>query len=206
MTKCGKEGGSPRIMFVGNSTTRHEPNADIGWNFNHGMAASCAESDYVHLVMAAVLAERPDAEFCIVQASRWEFKYKECDIDAYFHTAKDFNPDLIITLLSGNIPAKDFTKEDFILEMGKLHAYLSGGKKVSMIQGTGFFGNETKNEAIKEYCRVSGAQLADISELCQDRETLAIGKFWHEGVAMHPGDKGMKKIADIIIEKIQKII
>ena len=205
VTTAGTEAGSPRIMFVGNSVTRHEPNASIGWNFNHGMAASAPECDYVHIVQAAALEKYPNAEFCVVQASGWEFKYKTCDHDALFSSAKDFAPDLIITALSANIPKDDFTKEDFIREMGKLHAYLSGGRRIPMIQTSTFFGNMQKNEAIKEYCEINGIAFVDLIDLGENEENLAIGKFEHFGVAHHPGDLGMRRIAERIIEKISEI-
>ncbi len=205
ITTSGTPGGSPRVMFVGNSVTRHEPNLNIGWNFNHGMAASAPERDYVHIVESAVLEKYPNAEFCVVQASAWELKFKNCDIDALFCPAKDFAPDLIITLIGANIPKADFTKEDFIAEMGKLHSYLAGGKDVHKIQGTNLFGNAQKTEAIKEYCEISHSLCADVSDLCENEENLAIGKFEHKGVALHPGDLGMKRIAERIIEKINGI-
>lgn len=203
ITTCGKEGGSPRIMIVGNSITRHEPNCSIGWNFNHGMAASAPEFDYVHLVQNAILEKHPDAEFCVVQVGRWEMKYRTCDIDCMFSTAKSFSPDLIITVLGANIPSAEFTREDFLREMGKLHAYLSGGRKVRIIQSSTFFRNDIKNEAIKAYCDISGAEYLYISDIAEDKDNLAIGKFWHEGVANHPGNNGMKLIAERIIEKIK---
>ena len=40
-----------RILVVGNSITRHGPNAEIGWgNRDWGMAASAPEKDFVHLL------------------------------------------------------------------------------------------------------------------------------------------------------------
>ena len=205
VTTCGTVNGAPRIMIIGNSVTRHEPCAGIGWNFNHGMAASAPERDYVHIVETAVLEKYPNAEFCVVQASRWEFKYKSCDLEEQFSMAKDFAPDLIITVISANIPKDDFTKEDFIYQMGRLHTYLSGGRRIPMIQTTSFFGNTAKNEAIKEYCELSGTTFVDITDLGANEENLAIGKFEHSGVAHHPGDLGMKRIAERIIEKINGI-
>lgn len=52
-----------RILFCGNSLTRHGPKADIGWTNDWGMAASAPERDYVHLLVQALEArsgERPE--------------------------------------------------------------------------------------------------------------------------------------------------
>lgn len=202
----GKEGGSPRIMFVGNSITRHEPAPQIGWNYNHGMAASSVERDYVHTVIRGVQKTCPDAAFCIVQASIWETKYTSCDYDEYFTEAKDFYPDIIITAIGANIKAEEFRHGDFVREMGLLHDYLSGGKTPILIQSGSFFNNPKKTEAIKDYISLRGTEFVDISDIAEDERNLALGLYEHKGVQMHPGDRGMALIAERFLAVLNKYL
>ena len=62
---CDEGGAGTRVLFIGNSITRHRPKPEIGWHRNCGMAASCLEKDYVHQVMARVLEVDPRATFAI---------------------------------------------------------------------------------------------------------------------------------------------
>ena len=202
----GKADGSPRIMFVGNSITRHEPAPKIGWNHNHGMAASSRERDYVHTVIREVQKKHPDAAFCTVQAGVWEMNYTSCNYDEYFAKAKDFHPDIIITAIGANIKADAFTHDDFVREMGLLHSYLSGGKAPVLIQSGSFFNNLAKTEAIKDYLKGCGGEFVDISDISADERNLAIGLFEHKGVAMHPGDRGMAMIAERFLSVLDKYI
>ncbi len=71
-----------KILFVGNSITRHTPKVEIGWPYDWGMAASAAEKDYVHLVMKKVREIRPDAEYMTIQVAGWEREYCEYNLDA----------------------------------------------------------------------------------------------------------------------------
>ena len=43
--------GKVKVLFIGNSITRHEPKPEIGWDNDWGMAASCRENDYVHVAV-----------------------------------------------------------------------------------------------------------------------------------------------------------
>ena len=58
-----------RILFVGNSITRHGVAPWIGWNNDWGMAASAKEKDYVHLTASALQKRWGACDFCIAQAA-----------------------------------------------------------------------------------------------------------------------------------------
>ena len=70
-------GKGVRVMFAGNSITRHAPSPTIGWTLDCGMAASAPEKDYVHLLMQKFRKTDPDAAFCICQVADWERNYQK---------------------------------------------------------------------------------------------------------------------------------
>ena len=55
----GAEDAPKRLLILGNSITRHGPNAGIGWNRDWGMAASDIDHDYVHLLQSYLNESRP---------------------------------------------------------------------------------------------------------------------------------------------------
>lgn len=201
----GKPDGSPRIMILGNSITYHEPKPDIGWHGCWGMAASAKENDYVHKVIAEVRAIYPDAAFCIVQGSVWEVNYTDCSYEENFAQVKDFAPDILISSLSANIPDSKFENKAYKENLKKLHCYLSTNK-TKIFQLSAFFGNPDKNAAIKEYCDEENAHIVWVSDILQNVENRATGMFEHKGVQVHPGDKGMKLIAERILETLENFI
>ena len=79
------ENSKVKVLFVGNSITRHAPKADIGWSGDWGMAASCREKDYVHLVVSALDKRYNGVDYCIAQAALWEVNYFDGDkVLSYF--------------------------------------------------------------------------------------------------------------------------
>ena len=203
---CGEKGGSPRIMFIGNSVTLHAPLESIGWYGNWGMAASSLEKDYVHVFINGMINQYPNAEFCIVQASCWERNYKDCNYEADFSMAMDFKPDIIICSISANIHEEEFEHDAFKINLKKLHDYLSC-KNTKIIESSVLFGSEKKNKAILEYVAENEkVYLADVTDILQDEKNRAIGLFAHEGIQAHPGDSGMKLIAERFLDKFKEIM
>ena len=75
-----KEDCALKVMFLGNSITKHGVAPQIGWHGDWGMAASKQENDYVHLCEKEILKKFPQSSFCIVQGAEWERRYKDSDI------------------------------------------------------------------------------------------------------------------------------
>lgn len=202
----GVNNGTPRIMFVGNSITWHKPAPDIGWHGDWGMAASTREKDWVHLCMSYIQGKYPEASFCIVQAAEWERGYMECDISSVFFEACQFKPDIIVTRLSENISVEYMERYSLVSAMQKFHEYLSGNnEQVKLIVTSNVFGNKLKDVPLKEYSELMGAEYVYLNDYKEDSTNFA-NEFEHEGVRMHPGDKGMELIAGRVITALNKVL
>ena len=74
-----QENAKRRVLFVGNSITRHGIAENIGWTRDCGMAASSIENDYVHIVVRELEKTYNSIDFCIAQAAEWERAYWKDD-------------------------------------------------------------------------------------------------------------------------------
>lgn len=197
---CGK-----RILFLGNSITRHGKAPQIDWDRDHGMAATFPELDYVHLTAEAIKKTDPNAAFCVCQAADWERSYSTGHETFHLYDkAKEFSPDVIIMRLAENIPRGGFDGEAFMRELNRFLSYL-GGDKAQVILTTSFWPHPA-DEYIKKMADKHGYPLASLTELDADPSNRAIGLFKHSGVASHPSDKGMLKIAEKILEKYFELV
>ncbi|MBR4072907.1 MAG: SGNH/GDSL hydrolase family protein [Clostridia bacterium] len=194
-----------RIMFMGNSITLHGIKHDIGWHNHWGMAASAKEKDYVHIIEKEVKKIHSDATFCICQVANWERGYKNGkELYSLYEPARDFGADIIIARLIENCPYVDFDADVFKTEYLNLIKYLSKSD-TKVILTTGFW-KHTGDEAIRELGKENGIPVVELGDLGEDESMKAIGLFEHSGVANHPGDKGMKYIANRIFTELKTIL
>lgn len=198
----GEKKDSMRVLFVGNSITWHAVKEDIGWSGNWGMAASDISKDYVHILVGKIREKNPDASFCIAQVADWETHYfcGEEKLPMY-EEAREFNADIIIFRCIENCPYQDMDVAKFKEEYQKLIDYFNPEGKAKIILTTGFW-KHTGDAAIRETAIEKNYKLAELGDLGELDEMKAIGLFEHSGVANHPGDKGMEKIAERIFELI----
>lgn len=195
-----------RVLFVGNSVTLHGPSEAIGWHGDWGMAASEKGKDYVHLVEDHIKTKYPDATFCICNAADWEREYKNPEETFHiFESAREFDADIIILKLCANSPRVDFDGELFKYGLEKLINFLSKSGKAKIIIATEFLKHPAEDSLIS-LAKEFGFPLCYLSDIADFEEYKAIGLFEHKGVAGHPGDKGMREIADRIIKTLDKII
>jgi hypothetical protein len=193
-----------RILFVGNSITRHAPKPEIGWNNDWGMAASVKENDYVHLIMKHVQLQDTNAEFCIAQVAAWEQEYwNERALEEY-RDAVLFAPDIIIIKIGENVFQNHNEKYPFHLYYKKLVDFFNPYSKAKVIVVTSFW----RVGVIDEVMRLAAAERAypvvELGHLGERNEMKALSA--PSAIANHPGDLGMAAIADTIWTALEQIL
>ena len=184
-----------KILVLGNSITRHGPCEPIGWHFDWGMAASAPEKDFVHRLYDMLRENGRDSHMMIRQASHWERNFKNSDCLAKYEHERAFGADLVIFRLGENVVKEDFPALKEATE--RLLAYVMP-EGATAILTTGFWKNAARDRAVAEAAETLGYPCVDIA--CSDESMMAIGKFAHTGVSIHPGDAGMEMIARKIFE------
>ncbi len=195
-----------RIMFVGNSMTLHGKKADIGWNNEWGMAASSKENDYVHILMRKIDEVISDSRYCICQVAEWERDYKNGEEKhSLYENASNFNADIIVMRFIENCPKTDFNSAVFKTELDLFLRFLNKSGNAKIILTTGFW-RHPADKTIMEYAKEKGLPCVELGDLGERDEMKAMGLFEHTGVANHPGDLGMKNLAERIFEEVKKVI
>jgi hypothetical protein len=198
-----------RVLFLGNSITRHGAAPNIGWNDDWGMAASALEKDYVHLVAAGLTSlagKKPEVK--LANIADFERNLATYDIAAKLKAEFDFKPTLVIIALGENVPGlkNDEAKAQFKASLGKLLAAAKdSGAKPTLIVRSCFWSDQAKDAILQQACTAAGGIWVDIGALGKDESNYARAerKFEHAGVAAHPGDKGMAAIANAILATLK---
>jgi lysophospholipase L1-like esterase len=198
-----------KVLFLGNSITKHGPKADIDWSGNWGMAASAEAKDYVH-VFTASLAQKQGStpEIHVKNIADFERAYQGYEFAAKLKEAIDFQPDLIVLAIGENVPALKTLEEKAKLQEAatKLLTTLKGDRKPTILVRSCFWANAAKDEALQGASDAVGGIYADISALAKDKSLYgrAERELKHAGVANHPGDKGMAAIAAELMKALAK--
>jgi len=196
-----------KVLFLGNSITKHGPKADIDWSGNWGMAATAEVNDYVHIVTKA-LTEKAGAapEVMVKNIADFERAYSGYDIAAKLKDAIEFKADLIILAIGENVPglktAEDKTKLQ--ASVTTLLRVLKDERKPTILVRSCFWANAAKDEALQQACTAVGGIYVNIGSLSKDEANYGRSErpYKHAGVANHPGDKGMAAIAAALVKAV----
>ncbi len=192
----GDSCGSPKVLFVGNSVTKHGVKEDIGWLRDCGMAASCAESDYVHIVAEAFRKKHPQSSFGILQVASFERNFdKNFNILDEYREAIDWQADIVILFFSANVTPDYDTKENPEVTFGSAYEELRNCLATEITEFyhvEGFFLRPKLTAERYEVCQKyhdTWISLEGINDLAETH-----------GLFNHPNDLGMKLIAERILK------
>lgn len=192
-----------RILVAGNSITRHGPKADIGWNGDWGMAASCAQNDYVHRLAAMLCEAGVQFYMCVHQASRWEHALNKGERLLDFADCRNFGADVVVYRLAENI-ANTVSAEEYAAALDEFIGHINpkGGK----VLYTTSFWKKPSDAVTKAAAAAAGMPCVFLGDLGDDSAMKAEGLFEHGGVAAHPGDAGMEAIARRVFAQLLPLV
>lgn len=198
-----------KVLFLGNSITLHGPAPTIGWTGNWGMAASSQEKDYVHILLDKIgKAAGGKPQVMVKNVADFERRLNDYHVSKELKAELAFEPDLIIIALGENAsPAKTPEAKDQFRKAfaGLLDELKRHGHPTIFVRGQ-FWQDADKDALMRQACEDAGGIFVDNSKLGSDESNFARSerKIEHAGVAGHPGDKGMKEIADALWLAMQK--
>ena len=195
------KGDGLKVLFVGNSITKHSPKPEIGWDRDCGMAASSIQKDYVHILKSKIIKYCPNAAMRILQVADYERNFESTDASAAYSEVAEFKPDIVIMFFGANVDKSYDTKEEHKKTFGKavedLRNLLDTGNTFFLIS-QGFYirpALDAEKEAVAEKYNDAFVKIEDIRE----REDT-------HGGYNHPSDIGMQAIADRFWETIEPIV
>ncbi|MEY4378580.1 MAG: hypothetical protein RLZ85_461 [Verrucomicrobiota bacterium] len=207
-TTASAQAKPQKILFVGNSITKHGPKADIDWHGNWGMAATSEDKDYVHIVTKSLAAKHgAQPEFLVKNVADFERAHVGYDITGKFADAAAFKADLIILCIGENVAALKTpeAQADYQTQVTALLKALKTNPKAAIIVRSSFWANPAKDSAMRQACEAVGGTFVDIGALSKDEQNYARSErpYKHAGVANHPGDRGMAAIAEAIVKAVK---
>ena len=185
-------GKGVRILFAGNSITRHGLKPDIGWNRECGMAASCLEKDYVHQYMALAREVDPQAGFAIAQVADFERNFDRPDIWESYREAADFDADIIISFFGANVnkayDADESRRGEFSAAYEKLMGLFNASGKAKIFHSAGFYIRPVLDAEKRLVAEKYGEPFITLDDI--------IARDDVRGEFNHPNDLGMQLIAE----------
>lgn len=189
-----------KILFVGNSITKHAMKLEVGWDRDCGMAASSIDKDYVHLIVDKIKKQYDEnVAFGIAQVAAYERNFFTMKPEDKYELAAEFNADIIIMFFGANV-SKDYDNmenperkfEDAVVD---LRNYLNKDGHAKVFISEGFYIRPVLNAEKEAASKRLGDTFITLGDIPTREDT--------HGMFNHPGDVGMQAIADRFWEYIE---
>ena len=200
-----RNGGNLKVLFLGNSITRHAPAPQIGWDFDWGMSASAEDKDYVHVAVKMLEERYGGIDYCTACCADWERNHWNLDLLDDWKEARDFEADIVVCRLGENVNTREDNPQfcNFAKHLDPMIKYFCSNPNARVIVTELFWPKEILDAPIRQVATENGYPLVHLNDLGTQDENMAVdGRFWHHGVSIHPNDLGMQRIAERIVTTI----
>ena len=196
-----------KIVFLGNSITRKRVIPEIGWLSNYGMAASCKERDYCHVIESTLKMKNPNLRIDIGDMVPWEHDFS-IDKDSLLGGVIDDSVDVVIIRLGENVPGDSVGKLD--VAMRGLIDYIEKKTDAKIIMTGCFWTSWAKDAKMRMVAAERDIPFVTLDYLDIDANKALNGgdavdtagvRYHFDGkfVGTHPNDNGMRGIADALL-------
>ena len=199
-----------KALVLGNSITKHGT-AEGVWYGVWGMAATKPEYDFVHVIEEGLKVKDANAECVGVNIAAWERDFTT-NLATLIGDALTASTDLVVIRLGENVPSGNVS--GFATALGNLVDYIYSISPNAKVVITGvFWVNSAKENQIVAAASAKGIDYIrlDYFDAPVCKETLGhyvygddnqIHEITNSGVANHPNNTGMLRIANAILATI----
>ncbi|MBV7535961.1 SGNH/GDSL hydrolase family protein [Duganella sp. sic0402] len=197
--------GDKCIFVFGNSITHHLPNKNLGWYGDWGMAASDSSQDFVSQ-LAKMMTDKSGTPWKADTISGVDLEQGPATFKLSERAQQlAQKADIVVVELGDNFHDTPVTPAAaFADAYAKTLAALRPANGKLMCVST-WWVSAPKNKIIADACQAAGGTYVDISGLQAVAANMAGSeqRIANKGVAAHPGDKGMRQIAERIFKAVK---
>ncbi len=200
------------VVMLGNSILHHGPSSSLGWYGDWGMAASSQDKDYVHQLLSLLSTKYGNLDYFETNFADFERSIKPQDGVDYTSALSSVrsqiesidNPPEIITVQMGENVSTSPSKDQYKAAVEQLISLLNElAPNAQIIVCSSFWKSQYTIDGMREIAAAhDNIRFVDLSVL--DSTTyMAYDSFSDPGVGHHPGDLGMKRIAELIYDQLR---
>lgn len=199
-----------KLLILGNSVALHGSAPQIGWTGNWGMAASSRDKDFAHVLHSQLCkTSQGEPQMLVRNIADFERKQTDFDFDVGLKESLEFEADIVIVAIGANAPALETedAKQRYRTAFERLLSRLQEKKPTALVVRGEFWPDPEKEKIMREVCEKAGGTYVPLPNLNNDPANLgsADQKFENAAVAGHPGDHGMRLIADELWKAIERL-